>query len=892
MPKSLTILLLACLAFSASAQDTTAAARPDGRLAKFRLSFSCQNCPPAEALVQLSRASGVNISFSNSWFEACPPVSYSADNESFTKILEKITACGRVGWQLLNGQVVLFKKQTKLRLAGFVEDAESGDRLLGAGIRVWPDGLAGTVTNEFGFFSLLLEPGEFRVVASYIGYQAASVPVSLGSGEAILKIKLRASSALPEVVILAASRGSATDSTRSFGAKTELPLAGLRSLAMPGGEADLLRLAAQQAGVQTGADGLGGLHVRGGNADQNLVLLDDVPVYNPTHALGLLSIFNTGAVSNAQLWKGNFPARYGGRAASVLDVRTRDGNFREYHGRVSAGIFASTLELEGPLIQGKSSFLLGARFTYLDPWVKFFSKQQNLLTFPADAADVHYQFYDLNAKWNRNFSARDKIYLSFYAGNDDFSDQFQQAYFQGNNFFQDRFSVANSWGNLIAAFRWNHLLRPNLFCNSTLTYSRFHYQSRLAFQSELYRGPGKTESILNLAQHYNTLIRDISAKTDFTWFQSNQLTWRAGGTVTQHYFQPGALSVDLLLPGQTPGALDSLDRIFLDQEQLAALEVEAYAEADWRIGHGWNLSLGGNFSVFDLGKTTYPAFQPRLNLRKNLGEGWQAWVGVHRLNQNLHQIGSYNISLPFELWVPSTRKVKPEQVWQASGGLGLTRSRWSAQVEAYWKKMDRVLTFLSAYDALYAGGAENANGWEDRIAAGQGWSRGVEVSAEKTSGRFRASLAYTLSWTWRRFPDINQGFAFPFRFDRRHDLKISLSQRFSRHIELNVGWTFSSGNPITLSGVKFQHISPETGTTRSVVVYSEVNGYRLPPYHRLDVAANFQFGRHGIQVGVYNAYNRQNPFFLRVDSGAAEKGRAVAYTLLPVFPVFRYEFKF
>jgi hypothetical protein len=264
--------------------------------------------------------------------------------------------------------------------------------------------------------------------------------------------------------------------------------------------------------------------------------------------------------------------------------------------------------------------------------------------------------------------------------------------------------------------------------------------------------------------------------------------------------------------------------------------------------------------------------------------------------QNLHQIGTFNVSLPFELWVPSTRRVPPEIVWQTSAGFGWKGGQWAFQVEGYIKRMPRVLTFISANDALFAGGAVDASGWEDRIALGTGSSEGLECNIEKTKGRFRGSIAYTLSRTDRFFPELNAGRTFPFRFDRRHDLKITLRQQIFDWLEADVIWAVASGNPITLAGVKFQHESVEGEVDREVFFYTEVNGYRLPTYHRLDAAVNAHWGKkgvkHGIQLGVYNVYNRSNPFYLFVDAGSSTKGKAVQYTLLPILPAFRYELKF
>lgn len=853
--------------------------------------FFCQDCRPADALVALSRQTGVNIVFSDRFFEQCQLVSVQAKNEALQTILETITSCGKVSFKSIDGQIVFFKKSTKRTLSGYVQDAESGERLIGASIRLFSEGNSvGAVSNEFGFFSLKVEQGDVELEAAYVGYRAQRTNVVV-TDDKIIRIRLHSITTLPELVI--PSQSEAETREQKSGSPTYMNMKELRTLPMPGGEADLLRQTALQPGIQTGADGLGGLHVRGGNADQNLFLLDDVPVYSPSHALGLFSIFNPSTVSSVRLWKGDFPARYSGRASSVLDVRTRDGDSQHFRGEVSSGLFASSAVVEGPLKREKGSFLLGGRMTYFDPWVDFFSKRGNLLTFSGDA--VKYRFFDSNLKLNYTLGDRDRVFFSFYRGGDRFKNSFQQSYDDPNGYITDQSDLTTNWGNSIAALRWNHLLRENLFTNTTIRYSRFIYQSSLGFRSNILYPNGKQFVLANYGQLYQTLIRDWSGKTDFTFYVSDALTLRWGAAYTAHGFQPGALSANFLQPGQTQENVDSLANILLNNERLDADEAEAYFDAEIDFGKNWRLEAGTNGSVFQTKNTNYRILQPRFRLRRAGPQGWNQWAGWHRMAQNLHQIGSFNVSLPFELWVPSTRRVPPEIVWQTSAGIGWQNKDWAWQLEGYYKKMGRVLTFIASNDALFSGGAIDASGWEDRIALGTGTSKGLELILEKTSGKLTGSIAYTLSETNRFFPDLNAGRPFPFRFDRRHDVKVTLRQQIFKWLEADVVWAVASGNPITLAGVKFRHESVEGAVSRDVYFYTEVNGYRLPVYHRLDAALNASWGkagRNGLQIGVYNAYNRANPFYLYVDAGSSVKGKAIQYTLLPVLPVFRYELKF
>jgi len=854
--------------------------------------FLCKDCRPADALVALSRQTGINIVFSDRFFDQCQSLTIQAKNEPIKKVLETISACAKVSYKSIDGQIVFFKKSAKRTLSGYVQDAETGERLIGATVRVvLSTETGGAVSNEFGFFSLKVEEGDLSVDAYYVGYQALRTNVSV-TQDKIIRIRMAPIAALPEVIIPTTSGSEARN--QKIGSPKYLDMKELRDLPMPGGEADLLRQTALQTGIQTGADGLGGLHIRGGNADQNLFLLDDVPVYSPSHALGIFSIFNPSTVSSVRLWKGDFPARYSGRASSVLDVRTRDGDSQRFRSEVSSGLFASSAVVEGPLKREKGSFLIGGRMTYFDPWVKFFSKRGNLLTFSGD--EIKYRFYDSNLKLNYTLGDRDRVFLSLYQGGDLFKNNFQQSYDDPKGYITDQYELTTDWGNSIAALRWNHLLRENLFTNTTLRYSRFFYQSALGFQSDILYPNGKQFVLANYAQLYQTLIRDWSGKTDFSFYVTDALTLRWGAAYTAHVFQPGTLSANFLQPGQTQENVDSLANTLLNNERLNASETEAYFDAEVDLWKYWRLEAGLNGSVFQTKNRNYRLLQPRFRLRRTGPNGWSQWAGWHRMAQNLHQIGTFNVSLPFELWVPSTRRVPPEIVWQTSAGIGWQHKHWGWQVEGYYKNLKRVLTFIASNDALFTGGAVDASGWEDRIALGTGSSKGLEVLVEKTTGKLRGSIAYTLSETDRYFPDLNAGRPFPFRFDRRHDLKIILRQQLLHWLEVNVVWAVASGNPITLAGVKFNHESVEGEVERDIYFYTEVNGYRLPTYHRLDAALNAHWGknkvRHGFQIGVYNAYNRSNPFYLFVDAGSSVKGKAIQYTLLPVLPALRYELKF
>ena len=855
------------------------------------VNFACKNCTPQEALVKLSRESGTNIVFSDRAFQSCPQITVNFKKQPFSKVLERLISCTDLSFRQVDDQVVLYRKRQRFTLSGIVYDSETGERLIGASIQAQGKRAGSAISNEFGFFSLTLPSGSYNLYVNYLGYKTDVLLVDLDGNEQ-LKVGLSTYGQLPEVRISAfagQNKQGANNADRQV-----LALGKLNTLTMPGGEADVMRLTALQPGVQTGADGLGGLHVRGGNADQNLILLDDVPVYNPSHALGLFSIFNPETVSQVQFWKGDFPARYGGRAASVLDVRTREGNFKDYEASADIGLFASSVTLEGPVIREKSSFLAGARFTYFKPWVNFFAQRENLLTFSGDR--LVYRFYDASLKWNYTISEKNRLYFTFYKGGDAFEDQFDQLYVSTEGLATDRYTLGSSWGNNIAALRWNSILGSRLFTNTTLRFSRFDYNSQLGLQSEFLFPNGKEVTLADYGQLYRTLIRDWSGKTDFSFYPTEKFTLRWGLSFTVHDFQPGALSVNFLIPGQSQNTIDSLGAVLLNNERLRADAVHSYIDGEFRLGKQWEIQAGLHHSLFQIREVDYNNLLPRFRIIRKGPKGWDFWASYTQMAQNLHQIGSFNISLPFELWVPSTSKVPPERVWQSSGGIGFERGRWNFQVEAYYKGLERVLTFLSANDALYTGGAEDASGWEDRIAIGSGYSRGVESLIGFNHRITSFSVAYTISESIRDFPDINSGRPFLFRFDRTHDIKINLRQRITPWLQADATWVYATGNPITLSGVKYVHHSPNSDIDRDVYVYTEVNSYRLPAYHRLDFSMKAQWEasrlKHGLQLGVYNAYNRANPFFLFVDATSGVAGQAIQYTLLPLLPVLRYELRF
>jgi len=874
-----------------------------------RVSARCQNCEVAAIIQDLAVRYNFNISYYPNFFSNCPRKTVDFQDRPLKTVLDSLTACARVKVEWDEYQVII-RPLRQYTLSGRVMSAQSGEWLIGATVHVNNEQgeRFSTTTNEYGFFSLKVYEGKYRISVRYAGGSSKERWLEVQK-DVEMSFRLEDNITLPEVPIVRESSGSGLgvrlESGRRF---SSLEFSRIPTLA---GEADVMRYVNLQPGVLGGADGLGGLHVRGGNADQNLFLLDDVPVYNPAHALGLLSIFPAGSIHHAQLWKGDFPARYGGRASSVLDVRLRDGNPYHYGGEVSAGLFASSLLVEGPIpsigskrataasAERKSSFLLSARRTHLEPWLHLLRNTNGGTLFLA-GDDVKYRFYDLTFKANHALSERDQLHLSLYLGGDLFRNTITSTSVAGNSLVYDQYDLGANWGNNTLALRWNRAFAKGAFAKTILRYSRFHYQSRQDLLSEAFNAVTARRKVLaNYAQGYQTWIEDLSLQTDWEFTPIAGLVVRAGGSYTFHNFKPGALTVNFLLPGQSPLLADSLRKALFNRERLGADELGLYSDLTWSMGRQGRLEAGIYAGSFEIRNRSFWLFQPRLRVCRYLSRRGQLWAGFHHTGQFLHQVGTFNLNFPFELWIPTTPRVLPEETWQASAGFRYDHADWTFSVEGYYRRMSRLVGFKASTTALFTAGAEDASGWEDRVITGTGRARGIELAVQRHFGQnFFFSLAYTYSQAQRQFPDLNAGEPFPFRFDRPHALNISASQRLTPWLELSALWVFASGNPITLSMIKFQHqTDTDEALTREVIAHDRVNNYRLPAYQRLDIYCRLRFkeGRHEFLIGVYNALNRPNPFFKYLDTSTpaeAGKVKAVQYTLLRILPELRYTFRF
>jgi TonB-dependent Receptor Plug Domain len=864
------------------------------------IDFSCINCRPEEALNRLSEENNITIPFSSTIFADCPPITVEVKRLSIAEALNKILTCSNTKWKWENQQVLVYRERKQYSVGFKVSDQLSGEIMIGATVRLSAENKSFTLvklTNEYGFVSFNLPDGNYSLTISLLGYNTFSKIIAVERSQTF-RYALVNSEALNEIVVKDISTSRRWNDRQIDGAQT-IPKVLIKSTAGAVGLSDVQRVAALSAGVQTGVDGLGGINVRGGNADQNLFLLDDAPILVPSHALGILSVFNAEIISNAKQWKGDAPARYTGRTAGIMDVRSREGNMEQWKSSVHWGLFAGSIVTEGPIKRQRSSALLALRHSSLSPWLNMVKREGTL--FNASTDQLKYKLADINAKFNWVIDTCNRVYFSMYSGLDQFSTPFGLTNSRLDNvLISENLQIDNAWGNLVATLRWNHLASEKLFSNTILRFTRFNYKSDLdRVTNSLNTLTGRDAVLADYSQRYNTYVQDVSLRNDFTYFGSRHTTLRFGGSVTHHIFRPGATIInnnqDLVsLQNSTLVTLliDSLRSKEQPQSQYRNWEMESYFELEKKILDSFSFQAGASNALFFASTKPYFLINPQAKLLYQYKK-WNGWAAFNSMSQTIHQIGSFSSNFPFELWVPSTRHIRPQRVNQIVAGASYHYKSWSFLAEAYRKRMKNQLTLVSDADVLLNGGVEEVLGWEHRTLAGNGMAYGYEFTIATQNKQRMASVNYTWSKSTRQFDGLNGGDPFPYRFDRRHELKLHGLWRCSPKWTLSAVWVYASGSPITLSGSRYVNNSQkEDAIIREVFTIDGVNGYRLPAQHRLDVAANYAFAgkklRHELQIGAYNLYNQKNVLYLQADLSTQGSNKTIAYTLFPILPVFRY----
>ena len=791
--------------------------------------------------------------------------------------------------------------QTKHTVSGYITDISSKETLIGATILDLKSG-HGAITNEYGFYSLTLTDGPVEVRTGYVGYKPVVISFTLHH-DTIINIDVPTIDELNEVTIygnreILGVRGSQMSAI-------DIPIEQIKAVPAMFGETDVLKALQLLPGVQAGAEATAGLYVRGGNPDENLLLLDGVPVYNVNHMFGMFSVFNPDAIKNVTLYKGSFPAHYYGRLSSVVDIRMKDGDLNQYHGNASVGLVSSKINLEGPIIKGKTSFNISARRTYSDLLLNsaiWLNKQFDFAN--TDDLSMGYYFYDLNLKLNHKFNDNDRLYVSWYSGDDDIYFNYRSS----GGAYKEKTRLNWRWGNTVAAIRWNHVLGPKLFMDVSANYTQYRHKMGIHIKEDDKKNNYKGSMGINMKSG----IYDASFRSDFHWSPSSGQDIRFGGSYTHHKFTPDVM--ELSMNSSETMDNDSVQTNDFNQtfgsRHILAHEYQLYAEDDIELTDVIKFNIGAGYAGFSVNDRYYNSLEPRLSARFLVTDELSVKTGYAYMTQYVHLLSNNVINLPTDLWVPVTDKVEPEHSHQwALGAAYSVDGLADFTLEGYYKQMDNLLEYKEG--STYMSGDTD---WQNKVAMGKGWSYGLELMAQRSVGRLNGWIAYTWNKSQRKFDRpgmvINGGRTFDAKYDRRHKLDITCNYKFSDRFDMSATWLFETGNCGTIytqyydSEILADEKDEQYRYTTTLGYYENRNNFRLNPTHRLDLSFNWhrklsERVNRTLNLSIYNAYNNRNPFLVYVYTDSYYRGdewveeRTLRQlTLFPILPTLSYSISF
>lgn len=774
----------------------------------------------------------------------------------------------------------------RVTLSGTVKDATSGETLMGAYIILTdpahPQEKQGCITNQAGFYSISVNKGDYQMSVNYVSFKGFEESISL-TKNTTRNIELEPNAINGDEVVIQGDKSDRNVASADVG-RMEMKIEAIKAMPALMGEADVIKSIQLLPGVQSGGEGNSGYYVRGGGTDQNLILLDEATVYNAGHLFGFFSIFNADAVKSVDLVKSGMPAYYGGRAASILNVYQKDGNLKRYQVDGGIGLIFSHLTVQGPIKKDKASFIISARRTYADILMQPFLKP----TSPMKGVDFY--FYDINAKFNVIINDKHRLYFGAYYGNDVY----------GFKSSSSQTLVKFLWGNATASGRWNYIISNRLFLNTSATFSYYDFNTDMGMDVYKFR--------------LKSGIRDYGLKSELTWMPTPKHNIRFGAHNTFHQCLPGQYAVQ---------AGEGFDFALPDVQPYLANEFALYAHDEWNISKRWLLNAGirytnfchlGAFTRFlldDQGNVTdsicykpgerisqYNKVEPRLSVRFLIDSLTSIKASATLNYQFLHQISIASISLPTDVWMPCTDLLKPQTVAQVSLGVfrNFYHNMFETYLDLYYKKMYNLAEYRDGLDF----GAFTINP-DQLYVYGQGWSTGAEFFIKKTRGKLTGFIGYTLGFTRKQFDELNNGQPFWAKYDRRHDISVSLSYEILRN-KLNVSalWVYQTGNTMTMPIGYYFYMGS------FITEYSDRNGYRMPPYHRLDLSVNWTIHKSsrfetGLNFSVYNVYNRKNPFFIFLETSTnvdvsnmdiSINTQAYQMSLFPIIPSVMWWFKF
>lgn len=854
------------------------------------LSIEAKQEPIQEIMKKIEHQTGMTFSYDPSILKGISRITFKSDNQSISECLTRLFQKLPLSYQINGTHIILKKRPRSVTISGFVRDKATTEYLIGASVY---DSRTqkGTATNNHGFFSLTLPVGAVRLETSYIGYGRFSHTFQPLERDTVMEILLESGEALAEVVVTGSNDTQNPIQAPQMGT-IKITRKMIKTIPTLFGEADVIKALQTQPGVSAGTEGLAGMYVRGGNGDENLYMIDGIQLYQVNHLGGLFSAFNAEALKDVDFYKSAFPARYGGRLSSVVDVHTKDGNMKVYHGSAMLGLTSGNLNFEGPIIKDRTSFNASFRRSWLDalsaPGLAIYNKIQKK---KGEKFSARYAFTDLNLKVNHHINDRSQAYVNFYFGQD-FLKGGSSEFSVGDDItpFENKDFGKMRWGNIALSSGWSYVFNNKMFGTVTLAYS--HYQSKLKQETSQYYGTegDKDYSSRFIETSTRNGINDFGVHANFDYIPTPAHHIRYGTDYLYHRFSPEYIEE------KTSENLSPTKRTTGD-ERLSANELAVFAEDDWAISPIVRANAGLRLNMYNIQKRTYVSLDPRLSVRFLLTRDLSLKASYARMNQYVHQINESYMSLPTDMWMPVSKKLKPLESDQVSVGAYYNLHKdYSFSVEGYHKWMNHLLDYKDGYNFL-----PSFVGWEEKLAAGKGWAYGAEFIARKETGRITGWIGYGLMWSDRQFDEINNGKRFPAKYDNRHKLNIVANWKINEKLELTGSWTFMTGNRVTVAFENYEDLGltpvppllPEGGLD----YFTERNNVRLPAYHRLDLGINIyrpkKNGHLGIwNISVYNAYCQMNPITIHKRSWINYSHYFETLSLLPIIPSISYTYKF
>ncbi|MBP5365937.1 MAG: TonB-dependent receptor [Bacteroidales bacterium] len=871
------------LAYSMLAVALGASAQSSGSPLSSRVELDALYRGSSDSLINiLSEKTGVVISYSNRVYSPAQ-IALPYKTGTLHQFLNDIFYRFPTKYVEKSGRIIIAPDKTRyFRVSGYCRDSLSNESLIGANVY---DTLllVGQATNDYGFYSINIPEGHSTIRSSYVGYKTKTCTFEI-SNDTIINFLLAPSLTMKEIEVSVSpsDMGSAKMGT------IEMPLEQVRAMPSLLGEADVIKAFQMTPGVQSGEEGYGGLSVRGGGADQNIVLLDDVPLYGPNHLMGLYTIFNIETVNKATLVKSGFPARYGGRLSSVLDVKTKEGNMKEYKGLINAGVFASNVMFEGPVIKDKISFIVTGRRTYFDLFSAQLQRNKE--------HKYSFYFYDISAKLNWILSRRDRIYLSYFTGFDDLrcGYNYRNIEITYNKQYSKTISLNDDqelrWGNTITSLRWNHIWGNSLFSNTTLALSRYKFNNDLTSQSE---------AIYTYKNEYYSGLKDICARIDFNWTPAfMQSVVRMGANFTYHEFMPSFSTHNTgAEDSETGNGIDDDELVFKNGSSIYRFEYHGYLEDKFEIG-ALSANVGVHLSALNRSHDNpYIRIEPRASVQYEFRNGITTKLGFSDMTQFLQLMRLTSVASPADIWLPISSEAPPRAMQYSFETNFPISKNFYITTELYHKQYINQQTYKSSP----LNSVLTPQEWNSLFVIGKGYANGLELFVHRKEGRFSGWAGYAISKSMNKFDELNGGKYFRTDNDRTHTLSVFSCYKINNNFELSAVWTYSTGSPLTIPSQCYS-VKGDSNLPNNVVfsIEGQRNAYRMPNSHMLNIGANIyrDNGRttSALSFGIYNVYAQKNPIFVywsRGDESKNEPYKLKQFNLIAwPWPYVRYSISF